>query len=636
MPETLYAARGGSATTSDLYTINPVTAAPTSIGPIGFAITGLAFDPTSGVLYGVTSNNSAADPHSLITIDPLTGAGTLVGDLGLGSDNASDIAFADDGTLYAWTTISGVLASINISTGAMTLIGATGVFGGGISFASFVLYHIPRLTSDDIGSVDTSTGLETPIVESGASAQVVAASYGNGAMYISEKGVNYLETIDLVTGAATNIGVISAGDPFDGIAWSLLAPPPPPVPPDPRKIRLADPPPWRLFITDIGSQTLTLLDKRATGRQFVFTLNGPAYATGQVAADDPEINIPYPDPDSPAMLTNNARLLYALRREGGTPYPYVCRFGGIVMNLEDQSGDSPTSRYTAYDPWQLLMSRPVRDPDTGLLPGPDGLLFPDGTRASDIAVDLLGATEAVDGETFIDTSVGGLITATDPISGAFSLDRGLSVGEAWQQLVETGTIDIVLIPIYEPITKPGKVVQLKISPQAGAVRHDAVMGWDSPPRSLQNISRLVDGTRLANRVQYYAGQGGSPVALQSDAASIAAYGEYWTQQFFPGTNNAALVELLGLTEVLIRRNGQRNISFDPAPERSALALRDYGLADYLPTWASKNLREPMAVDYDEADPSAAGYQRVYTIPIDLDDNGTERVRGLMTSKDTGP
>lgn len=401
--------------------------------------------------------------------------------------------------------------------------------------------------------------------------------------------------------------------------------------------RLYDPPLWRFVVTDLESATVTTLDQHATQRTVGFVLNGPATASGLVPSDDPQINIPSPNPDSPAFLTNNARLLYGLRREvrqAPEDDPWQARWGGIVMNMEDVAADSPTSRYTAFDPWQYLMSRPVRDPETGEFPGPDGLVYTD-ARASDIALDLLLTTVTVDGEVFIDFGSDSIIAETDVIPGITKFERGLMVGEAWNQLCDTGTIDIVLVPIYDPVNRPGKVCELQIQPKAGQVRYNAVFAWDKPPRNVSEISRLVDGTRLANRVQMFAGQGGEPVALQSDAASIAEFGEYWAQQFMVGKEDqTALVELLALAQVQIRKKGARSVTFSPAPERSLLSLRDYALGDYVPVWSSKNLREPLGVDYDAFDPAApggSGYQRVYEIPISLDDNGTERVNAVRTT-----
>jgi hypothetical protein len=396
--------------------------------------------------------------------------------------------------------------------------------------------------------------------------------------------------------------------------------------------------PWRILVTNLVTRTLTVLDHRATDRQFAFVLNGPASHTGQVATDDPEINIAFPNTDSPALLSNNTRLIYALRREPAAWPPYVCRFGGIVMNVEDTGADSPTGRYTAYDPWQYMFNRPVRDPDTLDLPGENGVTYNAGTRASDIAVEQLILTEGVDGETHIE--LGGttlpLVEDTAPLAEPITFEAGLSVGEAWQQLCETGTIDITLPPLYDPDAYPGKVCMFQCSPKAGTVRHDMVMAWDQPGHSLMELSRMIDGTRLANRVQFFIRN--RPITLQSDAASISAYGEYWAQQFFPDANNRGeLVLLAALAQLVLRRNGAKTINASPAPERSEIPLRDYTIGDYLPFWATRNFREPMSIDYDAYDPDfpgAAGYQRVQMLPIDVDDNGTTIVRGLVTQNET--
>jgi hypothetical protein len=46
MSVTLWAALAGGLSTSDLFSLNPATAAPASIGATGYAITGFAIDPT--------------------------------------------------------------------------------------------------------------------------------------------------------------------------------------------------------------------------------------------------------------------------------------------------------------------------------------------------------------------------------------------------------------------------------------------------------------------------------------------------------------------------------------------------------------------------------------------------------------
>ncbi len=158
----LYGAKGGPATTSNLYTVDPATAALTSVGASGFAITGLSFRPSDQVLFGVTSNNSASNPRSLITVDATTGAGTLVGALGVTSGLA-DIAFRSDGALYGYSPSNSTLYSVNTSSGAATQVSATAIpataLGFGLAFDSTdTLYVFPKGAAGVFYIVDETTG----------------------------------------------------------------------------------------------------------------------------------------------------------------------------------------------------------------------------------------------------------------------------------------------------------------------------------------------------------------------------------------------------------------------------------------------------------------------------------------------
>ena len=398
--------------------------------------------------------------------------------------------------------------------------------------------------------------------------------------------------------------------------------------------------PWRILITTLTSATITDLDNRGTDRQFLFTLNGPAYHTGQAASDDFEINRPYPAEGSPASLTNNRRLVFGLRRELGAGVtlldgPWVARFGGILMPIEDQGADAPTTRYTAYDPWQYMMSRPARNPVTGALLGEKGYTYPTGERASNIVLDMLATTEAQDGESHIDYSNLDLIDDTSMLPAPFAIEQTMSVADVWSALCDTGTIDILLDPIYDPVYRAGKVCELRLRQFAGVIRYDTVMGWDTGSHSVVAITRTID--RMANKVRWLSGAAAHAVTAV-DAASVAANGIYWAQQSAGGSKHQAEADLLALAEMYVRRNGERAITFTPLSDRlDYTPLRDYGLGDYVPVWASRNLREPLGVDYGSFDPDfpgAAGYQRIYAIPITVDDNGVERVEGLLTSQDS--
>src|SRR5512140_820859 len=78
--QTLYAATGSNGAAGKLYTVDPATAASTlvgstTIGASAIGLTGLAFHPVTGFLYGATSNATGVpNPRSLVTINPTTGA----------------------------------------------------------------------------------------------------------------------------------------------------------------------------------------------------------------------------------------------------------------------------------------------------------------------------------------------------------------------------------------------------------------------------------------------------------------------------------------------------------------------------------------------------------------------------------
>jgi hypothetical protein len=224
----IYAARAGSQTTSDLYTVDHTTAAVTSVGASGYAITGLAIDPTSSILYGVTSPGSGASPKSLITINTSTGAGTLVG--GLGGKVIPDIAFDSTGQMYGWDNTGGALATINKTTGAVADLGASGIGGGkvglGIAINSTdVCYLFAKGSTANYYTMNLSTGAATLVGSldgTGSGTSITAASFDGANVCWAVNGdgasVSQLDTIDVATGVKTLIGALTPG----GGTWDAL------------------------------------------------------------------------------------------------------------------------------------------------------------------------------------------------------------------------------------------------------------------------------------------------------------------------------------------------------------------------------------------------------------------------------
>src|SRR3954449_10862257 len=150
---TLYASTSAGGP-GELYIINQTTGAMVQdIGPlndvnnVNYPITGLAFSPVNGVLYGSTGNAGTVDAL-LVTINPATGLVTPVGAFNAGPTNTggtpatmADLAFDSAGNLYGVASIGGPnLYTINALTGQATLVGPNGVStstgGGGIAISS--------------------------------------------------------------------------------------------------------------------------------------------------------------------------------------------------------------------------------------------------------------------------------------------------------------------------------------------------------------------------------------------------------------------------------------------------------------------------------------------------------------------
>lgn len=139
---------------SQLLRLNPDTGTATVIGPIGggFSTNGLAVSE-EGTIYAGTNGGQ------LITIDPLNGAGTLVGSFGGGMTSGGDLALDANGILYG-ALVSGpsaVLAQIDRSTGAATIIGPMGIQN--VYGLTFHCCHLFGGTADGkLLSINAATG----------------------------------------------------------------------------------------------------------------------------------------------------------------------------------------------------------------------------------------------------------------------------------------------------------------------------------------------------------------------------------------------------------------------------------------------------------------------------------------------
>ena len=164
----LYAAKGCLLTASDLYSVDPVTAACTSIGAIGYAISGMTYHPVKEIMYAATSAYSAVSPNRLIRIDLATGAGTVIGPLGINANSQiGDLTVRPDGVLMGLgetatgSTDDGVLFTIDTTTGVATQLVALGSSGGvcALVYSPFYGWLYAFDNTDEIERVDPWTGV---------------------------------------------------------------------------------------------------------------------------------------------------------------------------------------------------------------------------------------------------------------------------------------------------------------------------------------------------------------------------------------------------------------------------------------------------------------------------------------------
>ena len=239
----LYGADGGGGNdNATLFTLNPATGVKTAtVGPIGFAVTGLAFDPTNGQLYGSTGGASDVAPGSLIKIDQETGEGTLIGEvIGDCTAGVADITFTSDGQLWGWTECEDALVRINKATGDGTVIGTgTGSAGSGMSADpdDNVLWLTPEGDTGDYYTVDKATGNVTSqgTLNDGATGDNINAlawSCDGETLFGSVRedssgGGREFVTINTATDAVTVLGGPAGVDPqLDALAWDCAPPPP--------------------------------------------------------------------------------------------------------------------------------------------------------------------------------------------------------------------------------------------------------------------------------------------------------------------------------------------------------------------------------------------------------------------------
>lgn len=398
---------------------------------------------------------------------------------------------------------------------------------------------------------------------------------------------------------------------------------------------------WRYFLANLSGGGIVDYSKLASQRQVQVMLNGPLSMSGVVPSDNKLVWLTDVGDGDP-YLAVGTRLLWGFRRESSVAPYYVPRAATLVRLIEDAAAqDDARTRFVGMDPWAYLFARPVCNAD-GSLPGKDGISFT-ATQASVIAATLLGNTIANQGHAYIDAGVTyigtGFYTGTLETGGGMAVDinfpQGTTVGQAWQMLTDMNVCDIVLEPIYDPFNRPNYLCQLNVYAQAGAVQAEQIFAWNLPGRSLVGLNRSESMVQAANQILYFTGQGGvynrptGPIA--TDPASIAKFGEYWAQQFYPGQKEPTAVLSLAQRQLALRKDGKETVTFKPAPERSPRPWQDYNLGDRVPVWASKQAFRRNLGSLGAGSAEETQYQRIYGWTANISDDALETIDPVLTS-----
>ena len=221
----------------NLYAVNLANGTATLVGairlpgskPIG--VTGMAVHPATGVLYGITSEQSPNHPRSLVTIDPTSGAATLVGDLG---SIGSDIAFDAKGTLYVWLPGTSQLGTVNLSNASVAPIGRPSAAGSPAGIAidpGGMVYVTSKGASGTLDNVDLVSGalqVGPPLTGAPFSTQINSMTFSPSGLLLAvnsnggSPANTRLVTINTATGAVSTIGTLP--DDTDALAFSGTGP----------------------------------------------------------------------------------------------------------------------------------------------------------------------------------------------------------------------------------------------------------------------------------------------------------------------------------------------------------------------------------------------------------------------------
>lgn len=157
----------------ELFTLDLATGTPTLVGTNGLnGWQGLAARPTDGALFAVTQTNT------LYSINKTTGAATAIGS-GTGA-LITALTFNAGGVLWGINFFDGQFGTIDTATGAFTAVGTTDPGFQGLSFDSTGTAYVSNSNTDTLYTLDLGTGAATLVGAMTGTSFVKAIEFTDG------------------------------------------------------------------------------------------------------------------------------------------------------------------------------------------------------------------------------------------------------------------------------------------------------------------------------------------------------------------------------------------------------------------------------------------------------------------------
>lgn len=144
----------------------------------------------------------------LATVDVATGATSVIGSTSVA---LTDIAFSPTGDLYGISFTS--LYTVNQGTGAATLIGSLGAVSGTANALVFGANGTLYMAGNTLYTVNTSTGATTAIGSGIGFQSGGDLAFVGGDLFMASSG-NQLIDVDITTGAGVFVGNLGVGSMF--------------------------------------------------------------------------------------------------------------------------------------------------------------------------------------------------------------------------------------------------------------------------------------------------------------------------------------------------------------------------------------------------------------------------------------